>query len=108
MNITKGKWKIERKVVIVIHNSGSDGSLVGTNICTNVHNEANQQLIADAGNTYQECNLLPSELLDQRYNVIKMLADLHATMHDSKATLASLNGKINEYYKSSQKILESC
>jgi hypothetical protein len=37
---------------------------------------ANAMLIADAGNTYQQCGLLPSELLKQRDKMIEVLNEL--------------------------------
>ena len=37
---------------------------------------ANAMLIADAGNTYQQCGLLPSELLEQRDELLQTLKQI--------------------------------
>lgn len=67
LKITQGEWKYvnrlgnshvltDRKNVAAISKSISDQS----------EERANAILISDAGNTYQKCGMLPSELLDER------------------------------------------
>jgi hypothetical protein len=43
-----------------------------------VINEANMELIADAGNTIQSCGLLPSELLKQRNEALELFQDINS------------------------------
>ncbi len=66
--VTQGNWEINPKSLRNIRcnertvantSSGQSGEFEEEEI-------ANAQLIADAGNTIQKCDLLPSELLEQR------------------------------------------
>jgi len=87
LEITKGEYRAESTGLIVVHPLGVNGS-IGRNIATcnslfipETEMKANQSLIIDAGNTYQQCLLLPSELLAQR-NELKALLDMVFTSQD--------------------------
>lgn len=45
-------------------------------IAESIHKKDESLLFCDAGNTYQKCNLLPSELLKQRNELLEALQDL--------------------------------
>lgn len=86
LNITKGKWE-------VVENSWSDTSIVidlNTVLNISIYEDAteenqeelesemnaNIELIADSGNTYNKCGILPSDLLWQRDDAIKALKNI--------------------------------
>jgi len=73
--------------------------------------KSNASLIADAGNTYQECETLPSELMKQRDSLYEFLAklsldienDINATpTGDARNRLCDINIKIGIKLKSMQ------
>lgn len=80
LGITKGDWEVEEY---------HDGDLLGLRVVSNYEcvtmfdtgvcgwiseeEEANAKLIADAGNTANKYGLLPSELLEQRYDLAEAL-----------------------------------
>lgn len=79
LNITKGEWVASshlssdktHKVNRVDSNIGIAVCIIRTNNQVNAENNA--ILIADAGTTYNECQILPSELLKQRNELLEAL-----------------------------------
>ncbi len=80
LGITKGKWecedikgyprfndlpKIKVNGNLIAEMGGGELSIV----------ESNAKLIADSGNTAQKCGLLPSQLLEQRDELLKLVKE---------------------------------
>lgn len=70
MAVTPGTWKVRRRYDVY----AAVGTYIGTTRANNPEempenfraiDEANATLIADAGTTYNACDMLPSELLTQ-------------------------------------------
>jgi hypothetical protein len=73
IGVTKGEWWPR-----AIETNGTKGFEVCYSedeecITDHVYTKSDAILIVDAGNTAQKCNLLPSELLAQRDQLIKVL-----------------------------------
>ena len=51
-----------------------------------IANKKDAELIADAGNTAQKCGLLPSELLQQRDELLKTMKSIYCTTDASDQT----------------------
>jgi hypothetical protein len=84
LNITKGNWRKglnnEKSVVC----DTKEGTIPTISVLPiNLGNEAedNAALLIDAGNTYQDCELLPSELLKQRNDLLTKLIELRDSQH---------------------------
>ena len=81
LGITKGEWTTTKvyyageKISIRKNNRNDIVWAICQDIESNIDMEqlANADLIADAGNTAQKCGLLPSELLEQRDELLKAL-----------------------------------
>ncbi len=56
--------------------------------------EANAKLIADAGNTINKCGLLPSELLEQRNELLKALQELYEITNEEDVSNYSMGKRI--------------
>lgn len=90
LNITKGEWELE---------INSDTQfVVGTTkwgVCfiPRYYELAkdNAALIVDAGNTYQKCEVLPSELLKQRN---ELLAALKTLLQEARGNSAKVTGSL--------------
>jgi hypothetical protein len=52
---------------------------------------ANATLYADAHNTYNACDMLPSELLAKLREAVKTIADLEATCHQMAHTITTFD-----------------
>ncbi len=77
---TKGEWEVvdnydnDSKIYVGTDNQeGNEVYNIETDEMNYMQDFANAQLIADAGNTIQKCDLLPSELLEQRDELLKTL-----------------------------------
>ena len=73
LNITQGKWEFIEQTLLC------GWKHLGKSIKQDVSKEeliANEQLIIDAGNTAQKCDLLPSELLEQRDELLGALKEI--------------------------------
>jgi hypothetical protein len=67
-------------------------NLLEENICEQDEAKANAELIADAFNTYNECQILPSELLKQRNELLEALVKINEMCADcSNAENVKLN-----------------
>ena len=91
LGITKGEWRIDTADAIKI--KVEDGSNIAilthlTNFMRRDTNEVerNAELICDAGNTAQKCGLLPSELLQQRDELLKTTKSIYCTTDASDQT----------------------
>lgn len=80
LQITEGKVYVSTRR----DQDGDDVFLIENedwNICTTFtysdQDEANAQLIADAFNTANKCDMLPSELLEQRDELLKLLKSVY-------------------------------
>lgn len=109
-NITKGKWKVAQ-----LNNSeiGKDGAILhvvsgkalyGNEICAMFQdrrkNKANAKLIADAGTTANKCGLFPSELLEQRNELLEALKSITYYWNTPN------KGSLNEHVEHSLKLAE--
>lgn len=77
LDITKGKWEeasIESTVIVI----SPQPSAIKFNVQVD-----NNKLTADAGNTYNECNMLPSELLKQRDDLLRFLKVAKINLNDA-------------------------
>ena len=84
---TKGEWvkkgvhSISRNECVTITSTVDSIASVHTlfdgidNYSKAIEAESNAQLIVDAGNTINKCDLMPSELLEQRNELLKTLQD---------------------------------
>lgn len=96
LGITKGDWKYEVKFgknrpritvqipirqgyskEIILGTISEDDCTVSSCCCTEEH--SNAKLIADAGTTANKCGLLPSELLDQREEMLEFLKTIESS-----------------------------
>lgn len=68
---TKGEWKISKGEVC--YKSKEDDQSYGMLCPLDIGDEANMELIADAGNTYHATGMTPSQLADQRDELISRL-----------------------------------
>lgn len=102
-----GKWKISGKTetfplsIIIQHiiNEGSNDAF-NLDLCRvfpkirKEQREANAELIVDAGNTINKCDLMPSELLEQRNTLIKTIIEvkdeLNFSLGDNKAVFSCI------------------
>ena len=73
LGISKGDWK---SVQTVGNCYNIEVKNVYTEIIANITGENNSALIADAGTTANKCQLLPSELLVQRDELLKSLIEV--------------------------------
>ena len=81
LNITKGDWKRKQQTNGDIHISTENWfNFIKVSFVHNSNTEEhrkqclyNSELITDAGNTYQAANILPSELLQQRNELIELV-----------------------------------
>ena len=70
LGITEGEVKIDRKGGWI---ETADGRLICECTHCNYQSDANLVFIADAFNTANKCGLLPSELLEQRDELMRVL-----------------------------------
>lgn len=85
LNVTQGEWKprksydTEKRMDIFEIDSINHASELATvwtgGLMTNAEAEANAILIADAGTTYNKCGKLPSELLEERNELVEALKE---------------------------------
>lgn len=82
LEITKGEYKGERTGIIAVHPVGVKNS-IGRNVATcnslfipESEMLANQSVIVDSLNTYQQCGKLPSELLRERNELISVIEQM--------------------------------
>lgn len=81
LKITKGEWYIKHRFNVLSENDeyvcscGGQRGNMSPEKQTEM-NEANTELIANAGTTANKCNLLPSELLEQRDELLEALKDI--------------------------------
>ena len=80
LGITKGEWTITRNGMdwVVRANPTAIARIYSSWECE----DADAELIADAGNTAQKCGLLPSELLQQRDELREALINVMAIIKD--------------------------
>jgi len=84
LKITKGEWYPDSNKQIVFSDQGEKDVVIceidrPIHDCDNKTKEESENaavLISDAGNTYQKCGLLPSELLKQRDELLEALKKL--------------------------------
>ena len=93
-NITKGTWEInsQRNLIKCDKKWVADASVEGFEKVSAIEQEANCELILDAGDTSQECGLLPSELLKQRNELLVALYQINGHIADASNVE---NGKVN-------------
>ena len=93
LNITKGKWEL---ITLRTNPFNNDSMYFISTNGNKTHSikecEDNAELIADAGNTYQECELLPSELLSKLENIQQSLTELY---YQVSAVKQDKNGNAN-------------
>lgn len=81
LGITKGEWEFKPEkagngwTAVNVKNTNHDVATCYTGTSKDDLNEleANAKLIADAGTTANKCEMLPSELLEQRDEFLKVL-----------------------------------
>ena len=86
LEITKGEWiqvgTHKYPSIDVVYVKSEDGRILATvhglsdgknNEQKSVEAESNTKLITDAGNTYNKCGVLPSDLLEQRDELLEAL-----------------------------------
>ena len=87
LKITKGGWEVLpnqrlsglRKIVVKGKNTIT---LVATDFGSDDELEADAKLIADAGTTANKCGLLPSELLEQRNELLDALKRVEKSINE--------------------------
>lgn len=88
LGITEGEWE---KLEINITDYKQLAIICGKKVIAHVYlpdyeikeeHLANAKLIADAGTTANKCGLLPSELLEQRDEMLEMLQDILDTIRE--------------------------
>lgn len=104
LKITKGKWRYSKKYNHITTSPPCSVELSKTicNICkypsfdySGEESEANAELIADAGNTTNKCGFLPSELLEQRDELLEAVTIfLDLAIHEAGTMLERLS--VNE------------
>ncbi len=114
-NHTKGEWsirplKIDQKDPDIIYIDGEKRNLC---ICklpfaseiTKEQQEADARLIADAGNTMNACNMLPSELLEQTQTRGDKLVELTKINMQMLKALRLCKGLMNNYGTDEGKVI---
>ena len=104
MNITEGKWLNNYHANFTQFEIEAKGKSVASlrhkpdSVFFAVEKEAkaNAELIADAGNTAQKCNLLPSELLQQRDELLAALDKMINTWHTTETDIKEYRSLINK------------
>lgn len=111
LKITTGLWIIEPdnnwECAVNIGEEGKECNhhinLINNDIEGWEEMHANASLIADAGNTYQKCGLLPSELLEQRDELLaackEFVRKVECGEARSKRSYAQMKGIINSIEK---------
>ena len=82
LGITKGEWVVEQYggYYTLQNRIGYEGDdLLSSEGVGSFEAEHNAELICDAGNTAQKCGLLPSELLQQRDELLKTMKSIYCT-----------------------------
>ena len=74
LKITKGVWRNPEGTTFITCGSKQMIDYAGYKT-TEEEDDANAQLIIDAGNTIQSCGLLPSQLLKQRNELLEALKE---------------------------------
>ena len=91
LTITRGEWKPDSLKAFVLADQGSAYDAIICDMNRPIHDSEHLTkkesedaaiLIADAGNTFQSCGLLPSELLKQRDELLAALKDAYGIMED--------------------------
>ena len=75
LKITKGVWRNPEGTTFITCGSKQMIDYAGYKT-TEEEDDANAQLIIDAGNTIQSCGLLPSQLLKQRDDMRELLSNI--------------------------------
>ncbi len=113
LKITPNKWEQSHRIIDEDGMYGTEVFSGDTIICTmhwagekienttHSRREGNAKLIADAGNTAQKCDLLPSELLKQRDDLLNTLSLLIKSI-DPQDVCAIRFG--SDYYVGSKRI----
>lgn len=111
---SKGEWKLNHKcfetdIETDTHRIAEakhyDSEISSKKEPTKEEGLANAELIVDAGNTINKCDLFPSELLEQRDELLKALKKINKSIKDQKLeskfghTLSYVNEAINKYSK---------
>ena len=75
LNITEGSWRKHTRYPRIIQAVDEIG--ISMSVCEITDSHTNDSLlIIDAGNTAQKCGLLPSELLEQRDELLSALKSI--------------------------------
>ena len=82
MNITKGKW-ITKEGQIYPQETGKTLALIPYYDNTNEEQEANAQLIAEAGTVCNKLNLTPKQLADQRAELLEFVKEMRSRYANS-------------------------
>ena len=80
LGITKGEWIVDDEFddTLTHVQTKNNGGMFICRIYKAWHNRHNTaKFIADAGNTAQKCGLLPSELLEQRDELLRVLNQIN-------------------------------
>jgi len=102
LNITKGDWKIRKTslsngaAISGVYASQNAGDTELFDSYNNDEIEGNSQLMCDAGNTYQSAYILPSELLQQRNELIDVCQRLLNNEINSNLKMERLIQKITQ------------
>lgn len=98
MKVTQGKWEIINEAKFNVLEVRVPGYLIAqlptaSGLPEN-HNHAT--LIADAGNTYNECGLLPSELLKEKNRLFNTKGNLVNALKECQVFLGHIEGRVGE------------
>lgn len=110
LNITKGEWK---QYNFTSKYNPQHSKMEGRGVYSDRHEiaktagknqdeaDANAILVSDAGNTYQQCETLPSELLRQRKELLQALKEI-VNQWDKDIMAASYMMEVRELIKKTE------
>ncbi len=104
LGITQGHWWKNETHTNFVKGFEICWSEAAECVTDHVYKEADADLIVDAGNTAQECGLLPSELLEQRDKLIAEVKELRKEFR--RVAPAELFSNLHTY-KTSGKLIKS-
>lgn len=105
LNITEGEWEMEGEdYSIAIGRSDLSYQVADVYGKNQEEMTDNATLIADAGNTYQKCQLKPSELLEQRNELLEFIKEAHDSINKVGPFISQLDliGNLDEAIKKAQ------
>jgi len=99
LKITKGEWILEKSSNFSnrtnVYANGKKHTAIED--YTRTEQEANAQLITEAGNVANETGLMPRELLDERDTYKAILNDIRDMWNDNEVNMRTINDAMEAF-----------